>query len=109
MSVDTIIQFGALAGAITAIGSLFVWLYNKLVKEPDRKLEEKLSHESNRALEKTVEPLTYEIKKLNHLLNESQSDRKNLHAQDDKQNVVLENHETRISVLEDWRSNKRRN
>ncbi|SDQ04488.1 hypothetical protein LHA31_02495 [Carnobacterium viridans] len=96
-------QIATLIGSFTVIGSALIWVYKKLVSDPDKRMAEKIQRENSESLKKTVEPLTKSIELLNHNLAESEKDRIQLNKQMGKHNVILNNHETRITVLEDWR------
>ena len=100
---EFIIQWGAIAAGLTAIISFSIWVYKKLVAEPDKRVEERLQKENNRALKDAISPLTGSINKLNHLLEESRVDIERLYDRDKEQTTMLENHETRITVIEKWK------
>lgn len=60
----------------------------------------------SKTLNETLLRLNFEITKLTDSLTESKSDRIRLHARVDGTDDRLDKHETRISVLEDWRKGK---
>ena len=60
----------------------------------------------SKTLNETLLRLNFEITKLTDSLTESKSDRIRLHARVDGTDDRLDKHETRISVLEDWRRGK---
>lgn len=60
----------------------------------------------SKTLNETLLRLNFEITKLTDSLTESKSDRIRLHARVDGTDDRLDKHETRISILEDWRKAK---
>lgn len=98
-----ILELAGVVAALTTIGGSLIWLYKKLVSEPDQRVAKEVQENNTRDLKDAVAPLTHSINLLNNLLEESQSDRKTLHAKDDEQDIVLYDHEKRIAVMEDWR------
>lgn len=101
-----LIELAGVIAAITTIGGALIWIYKKLVAEPDQKVAKETQEKSNRELKEAIAPLSQSINRLNELLEESQSDRIALHAKDSEQEAQLDNHEVRITVLEDWRRGK---
>lgn len=115
---EVIVQISVQIGALTAIGSALIWVYKKLVSEPDKRMVEKMQKEINEenarlqrensdALKQSIEPLTKSIELLNYNLQDSQKDRLALHAHDEKQDKQIEtlengffDHEKRISIIE---------
>lgn len=63
-------------------------------------------YKMSKTLNETLLKLNFEITKLNDSLSESKSDRLRLHGRIDGVDDRLEKHETRLSVLEDWRKGK---
>jgi len=98
-----LIQLGAIAAAVTAVGRFLIGVYKRLVTDPHNKAMENVQKENGRQITDAVSPLTHSIERLNYLLEDSQKDRKNLHAKNEEQDLRLDNHEVRITVLEDWR------
>ena len=96
-------QIATLIGSFTVIGSALIWVYKKLVSEPDKRMAEKIQRENSDALRNTVEPLTKSIDLLNSNLADSAKDRAQLNIKAEKHDGILNNHETRITVLEDWK------
>jgi len=96
-------QMTSIITTFTIIGGALIWVYKKLVSDPDKRMAEKIQRENSESLKMTVEPLTKSIELLNHNLAESEKDRIQLNKQMGKHNTILNNHETRITVLEDWR------
>lgn len=66
-------------------------------------MAEKIQRENSEALKTSVEPLTKSIELLNHNLAESEKDRIQLNKQMGKHSTILNNHETRVTVIEDWK------
>ena len=100
---ELIVQWGAVAAGLTAIISFSIWVYKKLVAEPDKRVEERLQKESNRVLKDSITPLINSIDKLNHILEDSRTDIERLYDRDRERTTVLDNHETRITVIEKWK------
>lgn len=63
-------------------------------------------YKMSKTLNETLLKLNFEITKLNDSLSESKSDRLRLHGRVDGVDDRLDKHETRLSVLEDWRRGK---
>lgn len=100
-------ELAGIVASITSIGGVLIWIYKKLVAEPDQKIAKEVQEKGARELKETIEPLSNSINLLNDRLGESQSDRKTLHAKDAEQEDILDKHEIRITVLEDWRKRQR--
>lgn len=63
-------------------------------------------YKMSKTLNETLLKLNFEITKLNDSLSESKSDRLRLHGRVDGVDDRLDKHETRLSILEDWRKGK---
>ena len=63
-------------------------------------------YKMSKTLNETLLKLNFEITKLNDSLSESKSDRLRLHGRVDGVDDRLDKHETRLSILEDWRKVK---
>lgn len=63
-------------------------------------------YKMSQTLNETLLKLNFEITKLSDSLSESKSDRLRLHGRVDGVDDRLDKHETRISILEDWRKGK---
>lgn len=63
-------------------------------------------YKMSKTLNETLLKFNFEITKLNDSLSESKSDRIRLHGRIDGVDDRLDKHETRISILEDWRKGK---
>ena len=63
-------------------------------------------YKMSKTLNETLLTLNFEITKLSDSLSESKSDRLRLHGRVDRVDDLLDKHETRISILEDWRRGK---
>ena len=100
---EFIIRWGAIAAGLTAIISFSIWVYKKLVAEPDKRVEERLQRESNRVLQESIAPLINSIDRLNYILEDSRIDIERLYDRQNKNTTVLDNHETRITVIEKWK------
>ena len=60
-------------------------------------------YKMSKTLNETLLNLKFEITRLSESLSDSKADRVRLHARVDNTDDRLDKHETRISVLEDWR------
>ena len=63
-------------------------------------------YKMGKVLNETLLKLNFEIMRLSDSLSESKSDRLKLHSRVDAVDSRLVAHETRITVLEDWRKSK---
>ena len=99
--VEFIIKLGAIASAATGVGKVLVVIYNKTITGPRNRLTERIQKESSMQLERSINPLTVAIDKLNYLLEDSKMDRRMLHDKNKEQDSKIQNHENRIVVLED--------
>lgn len=107
---ELVIQIGLLAGSITATFTLMVFIYNKLVSEPNKALSEVIQKEYNTKLNESIIPLINSLDRLTELLNDSKSDRAVLHAKDSsqddrmgRQDERMNRHDNRITSLETWK------
>lgn len=100
---EFIIRWGAVAAGLTGIISFSIWVYKKLVSEPDKRVEERMQRENNRVLQESITPLVSSINRLNHILEESRVDIERLYDRDKEKTKVIDNHETRITVIEKWK------
>lgn len=100
---EYITQIGSIITTVTVIGSALIWVYKKLVSDPDKRMAEKIQRENSESLKTTVEPLTKSIELLNRNLAESEKDRIQLNKKMGEHGTILNNYETRITVLEDWK------
>lgn len=105
--VNFILQLGAIATALTAVGRLLIGAYKKYITDPHDRRMEQVQKRNSEDIKNSISPLTHSIEKLNYLLEEGREDRKRLHEKDKSQDVKIENHEIRITVLEDWRNETR--
>ena len=60
----------------------------------------------SQTLNETLLKLKFEITRLSESLTDSKADRVRLHARVDNTDDRLDKHDTRISVLEDWRKER---
>lgn len=97
---DNLADFASVVASITVIFGFLIAIYKYLVVEPDNRMAQKINDQNNRALRETVEPLTEQIKILNINLDlikmQSDETKKEVKSHDGR----LDDHETRISVLE---------
>lgn len=100
---EFLIQLAAITTAITTVGGSLLWIYKRLVLEPDKRMAQEIQRKSNEELRKAIEPLSRSIEVLNHNLEESKRDREKLSKISEQQEVVLADHEVRLSILEEWR------
>ena len=116
---DYLGMWSGMISSIIVIGGAFMWIAKKFYLDPkDKRKEEQdlkyqqrmieIAQEQNEPFKESIDSLNESVGVLNELLEDSQRDRKALHkisnentrqigALDDK----TENHEVRISVLED--------
>lgn len=100
-------EIGSMVAVLGAAGSFLIWLYKILVQRPDQRNQEETTKALIEAqkkqadhLEKTLMPLTYQIKSLNENLNESKKDREAIHEELEEHEEQLIDHDKRISILE---------
>ena len=91
----------SLVTAVTGVGGALIWIYKKLVSDPDKRMAERIQRENAESLKQTVQPLTQSIELLNNNLKQSEKDREQLNKKVNLHDNILNNHETRITVLED--------
>ena len=110
VSTEWVIKLGAITGALTATLSLIMWVYNKLVTEPNCKLASDIQVRASRELGESISPLIHSIDRLSELLDDSQKDRDSLHDKDkqqdkrmDGQDDKLGRHDNRITIIETWK------
>ena len=63
-------------------------------------------YKMSQMLNETLLKLKFEITRLSDSLTDSKADRVRLHARADNADDRLDKHDTRISVLEDWRKER---
>ena len=63
-------------------------------------------YKMSKTLNETLLNLKFEITRLSESLTDSKADRVRLHARVDNTDDRLDKHDTRISILEDWRRGK---
>lgn len=106
-----IAQMSSTITAFTIIGGALIWVYKKLVSDPDKRLAEKIQkenaesakemqRENTESLRNSVEPLTKSIDLLNQNLADSARDRANLNTEMNKHAEYLIDHDKRITILE---------
>ncbi|MCK1198534.1 hypothetical protein MXZ29_06575 [Streptococcus uberis] len=97
---DNLADLASVVASITVIFGFLIAIYKFLVVEPDNRMAQKINDQNNKALRDTVEPLTEQIKLLNMTLDitKQQSDEVKKEVVD--HDSRLDNHETRITVLE---------
>ncbi|VTS14980.1 Uncharacterised protein [Streptococcus pseudoporcinus] len=98
--IDNFADLASVVASITLIFGFLIGIYKFLVVEPDNRMAQKINEQNNKALRETVEPLTEQIKLLNITLDltKQQSDEVKKEVVD--HDSRLDNHETRITVLE---------
>lgn len=106
--VDFILKLGAISTAVMGVGRLLIGIYKKYVTDPYNKMAERIQKDNSEEMRLTIAPMTNAIERLNYLLEDSQKDRQSLHAKDGEQDIKLDSHEVRITVLEDWRKGSNR-
>lgn len=103
---DWIIKLGSVVAAVGAVGRVFVGWYKKYITDPQARTAKEIQEKNSQQMKEAIAPLTIAIDRLNYLLEDSQRDRRGLHAKNDEQDTTLDNHEVRITVLEDWRKER---
>lgn len=93
-------ELGTAISAITAIGAALIFVYKKLVIEPDNRMAEQLQAENNKLLTETVNPLTDAIKDLNYNLNTATKERAEMRKDIEVHEGRLDAHDIRLTVLE---------
>ncbi|MFC4698522.1 hypothetical protein [Enterococcus aquimarinus] len=63
-------------------------------------------YKMSQTLNETLLKLKFEITRLSESLTDSKNDRVRLHSRIDDTEKEIDGHETRIAVLEDWRSER---
>lgn len=107
----TVAQMASTITAFVTIGGALIWVYKKLVSDPDKRMAEKIQkenaylakemqRENSESLRTSVEPLTKSIDLLNRNLADSARDRANLNIEMEKHAEYLIDHDKRITVLE---------
>jgi len=85
---------------LTIIGGALIWIYKKLVSDPDKRMAKEIQKENTQSLRESVEPLTRSIELLNQILERSSEDTQKLTFKVDKHDEELNEHDKRISILE---------
>jgi len=93
-------QMTSIITSFTIIGGALIWIYKKLVSEPDKRMAEKIQRDNTESLKQSVEPLTRSIELLNHNLADSAKDREQLNVKVGIHDEELNDHDKRISILE---------
>ncbi|GAA5396903.1 hypothetical protein SuUB81_09770 [Streptococcus uberis] len=97
---DNLADFASVVASITVIFGFLIAIYKYLVVEPDNRMAQKINDQNNRALRETVEPLTEQIKLLNITLDLTKQQSDEVKKEVVNHDSRLDNHETRITVLE---------
>lgn len=98
--IDNFLDIATIVTALTVIGGFLIGIYKFLVVEPDNRMAQKINDQNNKALKETVEPLTEQIKLLNITLDITKQQSDEVKKEVIDHDSRLDNHETRISVLE---------
>lgn len=100
---DIIEHVGSLAsfiGSLTVVGGALMWIYNKLIGAPREKKRRRDADERQRYVVELITekntPLNESIQRLNELLAESQSDRRQLNRIAKINTEMIKDHEERI-------------
>ena len=86
---------------LTIIGGALIWIYKKLVSDPDKRMAKEIQQENTQALKQSIEPLTRSIELLNRNLADSARDTQELTFKMGEHGKELYDHDKRITVLED--------
>lgn len=100
---EFLIQLAAITTAVTTVGGALLWVYKRLVLEPDKKIAQEIQCKSSEELRRAIEPLSKSIEMLNYNLEEGNKDRERLNKISEQQEIILTDHEVRLSILEEWR------
>lgn len=100
---EFLMQSASIVTAFATVGGAMLWAYKKLVIEPDQRVAEEVQRKNTQELKKAIQPLSRSIELLNHNLEESKKETKRLYELTEKHEIILHDHERRISILEDWR------
>lgn len=98
--IDNLADLVSVIASLTVLGSALIWIYKILVVEPDNRMAKKINDQNNKALKETVEPLTEQIKLLNITLDLTKQQSDEVKKEVIDHDSRLDNHETRITVLE---------
>ena len=98
--VTNIGTIASLIGSLTVVGGALMWIYNKFISAPREKRRRKEAEKRQRDMINLIteknKPLNESIHKLNELIAESQTDRKQLNHIAENNTKILENHEERL-------------
>lgn len=97
---DNLADLASVVASITLIFGFLIGIYKFLVVEPDNRMAQKINDQNNKALKETVEPLTEQIKLLNITLDLTKQQSDEVKKEVIDHDSRLDNHETRITVLE---------
>lgn len=100
---EFLMQSASIVTAFATVGGAMLWAYKKLVIEPDKRMAEEVQRKNTQELKNAIQPLSRSIELLNHNLEESKKETKRLYELTEKHEIILHDHERRISILEDWR------
>ncbi|SEN73225.1 hypothetical protein SAMN04488134_101763 [Amphibacillus marinus] len=100
-------EIGSIVGSLSAAGSFLIWLYKKLVQEPDQKIREKTAEDLLQAdqeqrmhMEKVLLPISDQIQRLNENLEESRLDRIRIHERLDHHKEEIVGLDKRFTKIE---------
>ena len=98
--VTNIGTIASLIGSLTVVGGALMWIYNKFISAPREKRRRKEAEKRQRDMINLIteknKPLNEAIHKLNEMIAESQTDRKQLNHIAENNTKILENHEERL-------------
>lgn len=100
---EFLMQSASIVTAFATVGGAMLWAYKKLVIEPDQRVAEEVQRKNTQELKKAIQPLSRSIELLNHNLEESKKETKRLYELTEKHEIILYDHEKRLSIIEDWR------
>lgn len=98
--IDNFADLSSVVASITVVFGFLIAIYKYLVVEPDNRMAQKINDQNNKALRETVEPLTEQIKLLNITLDLTKQQSDEVKKEVIDHDSRLDNHETRITVLE---------
>ena len=108
---DSVGSIASFIGSLTVVGGALIWIYNKFIGDPREKRREREETKRQAMMLETItrenQPLNESIIQLTEWLNESKTDRENLHnmANENRKFIeehdeILNNHDDRLILLE---------
>ena len=103
--IEHMVSLASFIGSLTVVGGALMWIYNKFISAPREKRRRKEAEKRQRDMINLIteknKPLNESIHKLNELIAESQTDRKQLNHIAENNTKILKNHEERLDTHND--------